>query len=87
MRHILHFETWILARCRDFPSDIAQHQYLVSEIDILSKFDRAEVEIRSTLDYFSTPLNTAGRRVPSLAPRDLNLTFEAGTGFSFHCLL
>jgi hypothetical protein len=83
MWHISHFETCTLARCRDFPSDIAQHQYLVSEIDILSKFDRAEVEIRSTLDYFSTPLNIAGR----LAPRDQNLTSEAGTGFSFHCLL
>jgi hypothetical protein len=53
MRRILHFNTWILAKCRDLPSDIAQHQYLVSEIDILSKFDRAEVEIRSTLDILA----------------------------------
>jgi hypothetical protein len=53
IRHILHFETWILARCRDLPSDIAQHQYLVGEIDILSRADRAQVEIRSTLDILA----------------------------------
>jgi hypothetical protein len=43
----------ILARCRDLPSDIAQHQYFVGEIDTLSQVDRAEVEIRSTLDILA----------------------------------
>jgi hypothetical protein len=48
--YISHFEAQILARSRDIPSDMAQHQFLVCEIDILSRFDQADVEIRSTLD-------------------------------------
>ena len=62
MPHISHFEAQILARSRDILSDMAQHQLLVCEIDILSRFDQADVEIRSTLDIL---LNIAGPRVPS----------------------
>jgi hypothetical protein len=65
MPHILHFEAQILARSRDILSDMAQHQFLACEIDILPRFDQADVEIRSTLEILGTPLNIAGRRVPS----------------------